>query len=53
MPSPPTKRRVLVQAGHNRPLQPGPEKQIGARGEAELVHRIQQRLVQILQQDGW
>ena len=52
MPSPSTKRRVLVQAGHNKPLQPGHEKQTGARGEAELVHRIQQRLVQILQQDG-
>jgi hypothetical protein len=53
MPYPPTKRRVLVQAGHNRPLQPGPEKQTDAWGEAELVHRSQQRLVQILQQDGW
>jgi hypothetical protein len=52
MPPPSTKRRVLVQAGHNRPLQPGHETQTGAAGEAELVHRIQKRLVQNLQQDG-
>ena len=52
MPSPPTKRSILVQAGHKRPHQPGHEGQTGAQGEAELVHRIQKRLVQILQQDG-
>jgi N-acetylmuramoyl-L-alanine amidase-like protein/mannosyl-glycoprotein endo-beta-N-acetylglucosaminidase len=52
MPSPPTKRRVLVQAGHNKPLQPGHEGQTGAQGEAELVARIQKRLMQILKGDS-
>ena len=52
MPSPPTKRRVIVQAGHNKPMQPGHVKETGAPGEAELVARIQKRLVQIFKQDG-
>ena len=34
MPSPSTKRRILVQAGHNKPLQPGHTKETGAGGEA-------------------
>jgi len=45
MPSPPTKRRILVQAGHNKPMQPGHLSETGAPGEAELVARIQKRLV--------
>ncbi|MFL5933643.1 MAG: N-acetylmuramoyl-L-alanine amidase [Gaiellaceae bacterium] len=51
MPSPPTKRRILVQAGHNKPLQPGHSLETGANGEAQLVARIQKRLVAILQSD--
>ena len=51
MPSPPTKRRILVQAGHNKPMQPGHLSETGANGEAELVARIQKRLVAILQSD--
>src|SRR5690349_9929824 len=45
-------QRVLVQAGHQRPLQPGHEGQTGAPGEAELVARIQRRLVRLLNEDG-
>jgi len=45
-------QRVLVQAGHQRPLQPGHEGQTGAPGEAELVARIQRRLLRLLDQDG-
>lgn len=52
MPSPPTKRRILVQAGHNKPMQPGHLSETGANGEAELVARIQKRLVAILQGDS-
>jgi hypothetical protein len=52
MPSPPTKRRVLVQAGHNRPLDPHHAKETGAKGEAELAAKIQKRLVAILNRDG-
>jgi hypothetical protein len=48
---PPTKRRILVQAGHNKPMQPGHLSETGATGEAELVARIQKRLVAILQSD--
>jgi flagellum-specific peptidoglycan hydrolase FlgJ len=46
-----TKRRILVQAGHMRPLDPNHSTQTGATGEAELVARIQKRLVAILQRD--
>ena len=52
MPSPPTKRRILVQAGHNKPLEPGHLSETGAVGEAELVARIQKRLVAILGHDS-
>ncbi len=52
MPSPSTKLRILVQAGHNKPLQPGHETQTGAAGEAELAARIRKRLVEILGRDG-
>jgi flagellum-specific peptidoglycan hydrolase FlgJ len=47
-----TKRRILVQAGHMRPLDPGHSAQTGARGEADLVARIQKRLVAILEGDN-
>jgi hypothetical protein len=52
MPSPSTKRRILVQAGHMRPLQPGHLTRTGAAGEAELVAQIQRRLVALLARDG-
>jgi hypothetical protein len=44
-------KRILVQAGHMRPLQPGHEGQTGARGEAELVADIQHALVRLLNDD--
>jgi N-acetylmuramoyl-L-alanine amidase/Mannosyl-glycoprotein endo-beta-N-acetylglucosaminidase len=44
-------KRILVQAGHQRPLQPGFEGQTGAPGEAELVADIQHALVSLLNQD--
>jgi hypothetical protein len=44
-------KRILVQAGHQRPLQPGFEGQTGAPGEAELVADIQHALVSMLNQD--
>jgi N-acetylmuramoyl-L-alanine amidase len=46
-----TMKRILVQAGHQRPLQPGFEGQTGAPGEAELVADIQHALVGMLNQD--
>jgi hypothetical protein len=52
MPSPSTKRRILVQAGHMRPLQPGHLSQTGAAGEAALVAQIQKRLVALLRRDS-
>jgi hypothetical protein len=48
---PATKRRILVQAGHQRPLQPGHLTQTGAAGEAPLVARIQKRLITMLRRD--
>ena len=47
-----TKRRILVQAGHMRPLDPHHSTETGARGEAELVARIQKQLVAILEGDS-
>jgi Mannosyl-glycoprotein endo-beta-N-acetylglucosaminidase/N-acetylmuramoyl-L-alanine amidase len=47
-----TKRRILVQAGHMRPLDPNHSTQTGARGEADLVARIQKKLVSILEGDN-
>jgi hypothetical protein len=44
-------KRILVQAGHQRPLQPGHESQTGAPGEAELVANIQGALVRLLTHD--
>jgi hypothetical protein len=44
-------KRILVQAGHQRPLQPGFETQTGAPGEAELVADIQHTLVGLLNHD--
>jgi hypothetical protein len=48
---PATKRRILVQAGHMRPLDPNHSTQTGAAGEAPLVARIQKRLVTMLRRD--
>ena len=45
------KRRILVQAGHMRPLDPNHKAQTGAPGEADLVARIQKKLVAILEGD--
>jgi hypothetical protein len=45
-------KRILVQAGHQPPLQPKHETQTGAPGEAQLVADIQHALVQILNQDA-
>jgi N-acetylmuramoyl-L-alanine amidase len=44
-------KRILVQAGHQRPLEPGFESQTGAPGEAELVADIQRALVRVLNDD--
>jgi hypothetical protein len=44
-------KRILVQAGHQRPLQPGHESQTGAPGEAELVADIQRALLRLLDRD--
>jgi Mannosyl-glycoprotein endo-beta-N-acetylglucosaminidase/N-acetylmuramoyl-L-alanine amidase len=43
--------RVMVQAGHFPPLQPGHEGQTGAPGERELVREIQLALAKILDGD--
>ena len=43
--------RVVVQAGHMRPLQPGFEGDTGAKGEAALVADIQRALVRLLGRD--
>lgn len=44
-------KRILVQAGHQRPLQPGFETGTGAAGEVELVTDIQRALVRRLNRD--
>jgi hypothetical protein len=44
-------KRILVQAGHMRPLQPHHETQTGAPGEAKLVADIQRALVALLEAD--
>jgi hypothetical protein len=44
-------KRILVQAGHMRPLQPHHETQTGAPGEAQLVADIQRALVTLLEAD--
>jgi hypothetical protein len=44
-------KRVLVQAGHQAPREPGFESQTGAPGEVELVTDIQHALVRLLRQD--
>jgi hypothetical protein len=44
-------KRILVQAGHKPPLQPGHLTQTGAPGEAQLVSDIQQALVALLEAD--
>jgi hypothetical protein len=45
------KKRVLVQAGHLAPREPGIAG-LGATGESQLVKRIRDRLVKLLEQDG-
>jgi hypothetical protein len=45
-------KRILVQAGHQVPREPGFETQTGAPGEAELVTDIQHALVRLLEQDA-
>src|SRR5262245_28389796 len=46
------KKRVLVQAGHAAPREPGFENQTGTNGEIELVTQIRDRLVNLLRADG-
>jgi hypothetical protein len=46
------KKRILVQAGHQSPLDPHHKGETGAHGEAELVARIQKKLVSILEGDN-
>src|SRR5690349_4754859 len=43
--------RIMVQAGHMVPMQPGHEKETGAAGERELVRDIQQALIGLLGDD--
>lgn len=45
-------KRVLVQAGHVAPREPGFEGGTGTRGEQELVADIQARLVNLLRADS-
>jgi hypothetical protein len=45
-------KRIMVQAGHQRPLQPHHLTQTGAPGEAELVAKIQGKLVELLNADA-
>lgn len=45
-------KRILVQAGHQSPREPGFETQTGAPGEVELVTDIQHALVRLLNQDA-
>jgi len=45
-------KRILVQAGHQAPREPGFEAQTGAPGEVELVTDIQHALVRLLRQDA-
>ena len=44
-------KRILVQAGHQQPLEPGHEGATGAPGEAPLVAGIQSALVEMLDGD--
>lgn len=44
-------RRILIQAGHNRPLEPGFESGTGTAGEAVFVADIQSRLGRLLAAD--
>jgi hypothetical protein len=44
-------KRILVQAGHQAPREPGFEDQTGAPGEVELVTDIQHALVRLLEKD--
>ena len=46
------KKRILVQAGHLAPREPGFEGGTGTNGEQELVKAIRDRLVAILRKDG-
>jgi hypothetical protein len=45
-------KRILVQAGHQAPREPGFESETGAPGEVELVTDIQHALVHLLTQDA-
>ena len=47
-----SKKRVLVQAGHLAPREPGFESGTGTNGEQELAKSIRDRLVAILNKDG-
>jgi len=45
-------KRVLVQAGHNPPREPGFESGTGTAGEIEYVHDMSQRVLALLKKDG-
>lgn len=46
------KKRLLIQAGHVAPREPGFESGTGTSGEQELVHPIEHKLLTLLDQDG-
>ena len=48
----PTKRRILIQAGHLAPREPGHLAQTGAAGEQMLAVAIRDELVRFLRADG-
>lgn len=43
--------RILIQAGHKPPLEPGHERQTGADGEVQFTTALQERLVAVLGTD--
>ena len=44
--------RILIQAGHNRPMQPGHETQTGTGGEAVFAAKMQSTLADVFLADG-
>lgn len=48
----PAKRRLLIQAGHLSPREPGFEDGTGTNGEQDLARKIRAALVRLLRTDG-
>lgn len=46
------RKRIVVQAGHNAPREPGFESGTGTAGEIEFVHAVATTLITKLRQDG-